>query len=179
MWKNFKEDLKKALPQLVTEILDYKSEEKVYAIAFLTTDDFYGMYVAFETIENLKRSKYSADSIQWFANEWTYSDQELPTKFNKELYTNLVEVIDASTDIDLMRPSNEKWNFAIQFMEVIKEAIDCVPQSLFEQYGYVKDDIVFLATMSDGDYMDEMLLESAKRFNSSIASKEILEYLVT
>ena len=173
MLNKFTEELKVAMPQLISEILSYRNEEKVYGIAFVTTDDYYGMYVAFETLEHMKQLKNPENT--WFVNEWGYSDTALPTKFNKELYQNLVNVIETDDGIDFTKPSDEKWNFAVQLIQAIKEAIDVVPQTLFEQYGYLKDDIVFLTTMSDGDYMDEMLLESTKLFNSFKTSKEVLE----
>jgi hypothetical protein len=171
MLRKFTEELKVIMPQMILEILSY-NKEKVYGIAFVTTDDYYGMYVAFETLEHLKESKYPDDA--WFVNEWGYSDAKLPTTFNKELYRNLVDIIDTDENIDFTKPSAEKWDFAIQLIQAIKEGIDSIPQGLFKQFGYTKDEIVFLATMSDGDYMDEMLLESAKLFNSHKASKEIL-----
>ncbi|MGM0123883.1 hypothetical protein IGI37_001257 [Enterococcus sp. AZ194] len=113
------------MPQLISEILDYKKDEKVYGVTFVTTDDYYGMYVAFETVEHLQQSKY--ENITWFANEWGYSDAELPTKFNKD--------------------------------------------------GYKKEEIVFLVTMGDGDYISEMLLESAKRLNHPKAAEEVISCL--
>ena len=167
MLKKFTKELKMIIFELISEILSYKKEEKIYGIAFVTTDDYYGMYIAFETLENLNRSK--RPNTFWFVNEWGYSDSDLSVKFNQELYQNLVDVIEINKEMEFTKPSDEKWEFAMQLMQAIKEAIDSLPQFIFEQNNYSKDDIVFLATMSDGDYMEEMFLESARIFNSPLA----------
>lgn len=49
LFRDFKTQLQNVAPQLIVEILNFKPKEKVYGIAFLTTDDFYGIYVAFQT----------------------------------------------------------------------------------------------------------------------------------
>lgn len=176
IFNHFKDQLKEAMPKLIEEILSYQIEEKVYGISFMTTDDFYGMYVAFETEEHLLilNQKYEGFDNRWCPNEWGYSDQDLPSNYNDVLYENMVAVIESDEDVDFTYPSDEKWAVALIIIEAVGEALNHIPAVLFEKYGYQKDEIAFLITMSDGDYMEEMLRESAKAFNSAKTSEKIL-----
>lgn len=176
----FKNELICCMPKLVEEILLYLPEQQVYGISFLTTDDFYGMYVGFNTKEFMEEQikKDSANEYQrWMPTEWPFSDETLPTDFNKELYKNLVEIIDHDKETDFMRPSDEKWAFALFLIEVINEAVRAVPKSVFTEHGYEQDSIVFSVTMSDGDYMDEMFFDSLKKMNKDGLVKELLKTL--
>lgn len=179
-FKYFKYNLEKVLPELIGEILSFKREEKVYGIAFITTDDLYGMYVAFQTeetqkenIEELKKLGIQQDS-RWFPNEWKYSSDQLKGNYSKELYTNLVSIVEKNHTINLLEPSKEKWEFISCFIKILQSAVISIDSSVFEKYGYKREDIVFLTTMSDGDYMECMKEESIQLFNSYDALKNIL-----
>lgn len=175
----FTAELTAAMPQLVSEILG-ATKEKVYAIAFITTDDFYGMYVAFETLENYKKTPAGNKDTyrRWACNEWGYSDAKLPSDFNPVLYKNLVQVAEAYEEPDLMHMSPEKWAYAQAFIHAVGDALKTVPDSIFGQYGYNRADIIFFTTMSDGDYMEEMMKESVLLYNDAAAiTQDLLDYI--
>lgn len=168
---DFKIQLKAVAPELIKEILSHK--EKVYGIAFLTTDDFYGMYVAFQTEEALGEKK----EYRWFPNEWKYSDTDLMNNYSKELYDNLVSIVESvelNYTVNLLEASPNKLSFALSFVDALGEVINALPESLFKEYSYSKEDILFLTTMSDGDYMGEMMIESAKKYNTLRTASEVL-----
>lgn len=175
----FKTQLNSVMPKLLGEILSVPLEEKVGGIAFVTSDDFYGIYVPFETEQVLKKLMNAGEDKgrwRWFPDEWRYSDANLPSSYRKELYSNLVAVIEANEEIDFCNPSANKWAFAISYMDAIGDAISNLPESFFETYGYRKQDILFLAAMNDGDYINEMLVESAKKYNSPEKAKAFIEF---
>lgn len=175
----FKSELRVAMPQLLSEIMS-SHNGKVYAIAFVTTDDFYGMYVAFETVENYENTPTGRKNAyrRWSCNEWGYSDKELPTDFNHALYENMVQVVDSYDEPNLMNPSPEKWAFAQAFIQSLGDALESVPDSIFETHDYSRHDIVFYTTMSDGDYMREMMKESVMQYNCApTITKELLDYI--
>lgn len=149
----FDRELEEGLPAVIEEILSTPSEDKVYSIAFVTTDDFYGFYVS-----------YDYDAVDnphniWENFEWK---QAIYPKF---FYQTVVDIVENSP-IDFTKKSDEKWVFAQRLMTLLNKHIQALPLGVFEKYGYQKEDIVFFTTMSDGDYMEEMLVESAKLFNS-------------
>ena len=51
-------------------------------------------------------------------------------------------------------------------MNIIAKHIKAVPDTVFTETGHNREDIFFFATQSDGNYMDEMYVESSKLFNS-------------
>lgn len=138
----FKNELICCMLKLVEEILLYLPEQQVYGISFLTTDDFYGMYVGFNTKEFMEEQikKESANEYQ----RW------MPTE----------------------------WPFALFLIEAINEAVRAIPKGTFTEHGYEQNSIVFSVTMSDGDYMDEMFLDSLKKMNKDSLIMELLETLV-
>lgn len=174
LFNEFKEQLKAIMPEHINEILSAQPQNKIYAIAFVTTDDFYGMYTAYETKEKLL-SLGGAEEInahQWSANEWSYSMNGPRDIF----YDCLVNIAESDHQINLMVPSDEKWGYAVSFLDVVCEAIQSVPQQVFKDNGYSKEEIVFFVTMSDGDYMDEMIIESAKKCNAPATIQELLTF---
>ncbi|WP_321388066.1 DUF4303 domain-containing protein [uncultured Enterococcus sp.] len=150
----FSQELTEQLPAVIEEILSIPSENRVYSIAFITTDDFYGFYVSFDydTVDNPHNI--------WEHFEWKHAI------YPSFLYQTLVDIVEAST-IDFTRTSDEKWAFAEQLMVLLNKHIQALSHEVFEKYGYQKENILFFTTMSDGDYMDELLTESAKLFNQS------------
>lgn len=147
-------ELKEQLPTVIEEILSQASTDRVYSVAFVTTDDFYGFYVSFDY-----------DTLDNPHNIWEYFEwkQAIYPPF---LYQTVVDIVEHST-IDFTRKSEEKWAFAQRLIALLTKHIQALPQKLFEKYGYQKEDILFFTTMSDGDYMGEMLVESVTQFNQS------------
>ena len=90
------------------------------------------------------------------------------------LYQPLVEVVDACKDIDLCTASPEKWEFVKGFLSVLEGAVKALPDEVFEENGFAREDILFFATMSDGDYVEEMMNTSLRSFNS-METMEIYE----
>lgn len=41
-----------------------------------------------------------------------------------------------------------------------------IPDEVFKKNGFSREDVLFFATMGEGDYMDEMLETSVKMFNA-------------
>lgn len=137
------------LPDEINKILKKASGEKSCAIGFITTDDFYGMYLCWDYSENI------TEYFQWENG----SNPDF-------LYQPLVDIVDASKDIDFCNPSDEKWDFALTLLDVLEKNIKHIPDEVFESNGFKRKDVLFFATMSDGDYIQEMLDASVKMFNS-------------
>ena len=74
--------------------------------------------------------------------------------------------MEADEEIDFCEPSDEKWNFAETLLSVLEKNIREIPEEIFEKNGFKREDILFFATMGDGDYIEEMLEASVKMFNS-------------
>lgn len=148
--------MKEKLASVVDEILKSGSKglfgkkgNKVQAIGFITTDDFYGFYVTW--------SSKKGDINNYY--DWKNA------LYPEFLYQPLVDVVDSTKDIDLLRKSDEKWEFAEALLTVLGDNINTLPSELFERYGCRREDILFFATMSDGDYIAEMLECSLELFN--------------
>ncbi len=60
-------------------------------------------------------------------------------------------------EIDFCKPSDEKWIFAETLLSVLEKNIKEIPEEIFEKNGFRREDILFFATMGDGDYIEEML----------------------
>lgn len=138
------------LPNEIDKILKKAKGKKVCAIGFITTDDFYGFYLSWDYSNNL------GEFFDW--------ENSLNPKF---LYQPLVDIVESCEDIDFCNPSDEKWEFAQTLIAVLEKIIKQIPDEIFHQNDFKREDILFFATMSDGDYMDEMLDESVKMFNAS------------
>lgn len=78
----------------------------------------------------------------------------------------LVDIVDASKDIDFLNPSDEKWDFALTLLTVLEKNIKQIPEEVFQENGFTRKNIIFFATMGDGDYVQEMLDTSVEMFNS-------------
>ena len=154
-FKNFEEGLSKYLPDSIYKILT-RQDEKVYAIGFITTDDFFGFYLTYDCIG----SKNEHDGI--------YGHFEWEQEFNPQpdfLYQPLVDIIKANETIDFTKKSEEKWEFGMALLSVLAKHIKQIPDEIFAKSNHDRENIIFFATMSDGDYMDEMMGESVKMFN--------------
>lgn len=149
-FKEFNKQCSKELAGVIDEILKTENDKKVSAIGFITTDDFYGCYVSWD---------YEGCDVDEYY-DW---EQGLYPAF---LYQPLVDVVDASKEIDFLQKNEEKWNFALSLLTVLEENIKQIPDEVFSENHYKREDILFFATMSDGDYVDEMLQESIKMFNT-------------
>ncbi|MCI9617679.1 MAG: hypothetical protein HFG31_06705 [Eubacterium sp.] len=154
VFKEFSHKCSKELSKEIDKILQSAKGEKACAIGFVTTDDFYGFYMAWD---------YSTEIDEYF--EWENGS------YPDFLYQPLVDIIDADEEIDFCEPSDEKWNFAKTLLSVLEKNIKEIPKEIFEKNGFRREDILFFATMGDGDYIEEMLEASIKMFNS----KETLE----
>lgn len=148
-FEKFDMECSKNLAEEINTILKSASGKKACAIGLITTDDFYGMYLCWD---------YSHNITEYFA--WGNSSNP------HFLYQPLVEIVDTSKDIDFCNPSDEKWNFALALLTVLEKNIKHIPDEVFEKNGFKREDVLFFATMSDGDYMQEMLDASVKMFNS-------------
>ena len=137
------------LPQAIDEILSKEKDRKLSAIGFITTDDFYGFYLCWD-YENTN----IRESFEW---------QE--ASYPEFLYQPLVEAVDSCKEIDFTTPSDEKWDFAQEILSILGNAIRLLPEKIFQKNDYSRTDILFFATMSDGDYVDEMLDESLVLLN--------------
>lgn len=74
--------------------------------------------------------------------------------------------VDACQEIDFCNPSKDKWDFAQTLLTVLEKNIKQIPDEIFRKNGFEREDILFFATMGDGDYIQEMLDVSLKMFNS-------------
>lgn len=92
----------------------------------------------------------------------TTDDISADTNF---LYQPLVDIVDNCEDIDLCSPSKEKWDFAVGLLTVLQEVIKQLPDEIFQKNSFKREDVLFFATMGDGDYIYEMLNASVKMFN--------------
>lgn len=126
------------------------ADERVAAIGFVTTDDFYGFYLTW--------GDDSSDIEEFY--DW---ENSLEPEF---LYQPLVDAADSSSDLDLLNKCDEKWNYALSLLGVLRNCILQLPDDVFGKNGYSREDIVFFSTMSTGDYIDEMLEVSLKMFNT-------------
>lgn len=148
-FEKFSQQCSEYLPKEIEKILNDAKDEKTCAIGFITTDDFYGFYLAWD---------YSKDIYEFF--EWKNG---LSPAF---LYQPLVDIVESCNEIDFCRPSEEKWDFGQTLLSVLDKNIKEIPDKLFHKYNFKREDILFFASMSDGDYMDEMLSISEVMFNT-------------
>lgn len=148
-FEKFDLELSEKLPDEISKILKTAKGQKACAIGFITTDDFYGMYLSWE---------YSHDIDEYY--DWENSSEP------DFLYRPLVDIVDNTKDIDLSSASDEKWDFAVTLLSVLEKSIKQLPNDVFKDNGFKREDILFFATMGDGDYVEEMLDESVKMFNS-------------
>ena len=143
------------LSDTIDKILGLKRKKKYCAVGFITTDDFYGFYLSWKYTYRI-------------GNFYDWKNGINPTF----LYQPLVDVVDATNDINLLERSNEKWEFAKVVLAVLEKNIKALPDEVFTKNGYNREDVLFFASMSDGDYIDEILDESVKMFNSAKTLKK-------
>ncbi len=136
------------LPKAVADILEAWKGEEPPTIGFITTDDFYGCFLAWGERNDI-------------TNYFSWRDAAYPDF----LYRSLVDVAEASQDIDLLQPSEEKWAFALAFLETLAKNLRLLSEELFRQRGWHREEITFFAAQSDGDYVRELLDESLKVLN--------------
>lgn len=148
-FEKFRKGCSENLASSIDEILKTGKGKKACEIAFITTDDFYGFYLSWD---------YNYNIDEYY--DW---EQGLYPDF---LYQPLVEVVDACEEIDFCNKSDEKWEFAQALLAILEENIKQLPDEIFHQNDYRREDVLFFATMSDGDYIQEMLDASVKMFNA-------------
>ena len=139
----------KELPNEIDKILKAAKGEKVCAIGFITTDDFYGFYLTWDYSNKIN------ESYNW--------KNGLEPDF---LYQPLVDIVEDCKDIDFCNPSDEKWEFAKTLLSILEKSIKQIPDEIFRKNGFRREDILFFSTMSDGDYIYEMMDTSVKMFNT-------------
>lgn len=149
-FEKFDQECSKGLPNEIDKILNTAKGEKACAIGFITTDDFYGLYLSWD---------YSNNIDEYY--DW---ENGLEPDF---LYQPLVDIVEACGNIDFCSPSDEKWEFAQTLLAVLEKSIKLIPNEIFQKNNFKREDILFFATMSDGDYIQEMIDTSVKMFNSS------------
>ena len=148
-FEKFDRELSEKLPNEIGKILKKAKRKKTCAIGFITTDDFYGMYLSWE---------YTHDIDEYY--DWENGSEP------DFLYQPLVDIVDNTKDIDLCSASDEKWDFALTLLSVLEKNIKNISDEVFKKNGFERKDILFFATMGDGDYVEEMLEASVKMFNS-------------
>lgn len=148
-FKEFSQKCSKQLPNEIANILEAAKGEPACMIGFITTDDFYGFYLSWNYGKNL--------------NEYYGWENGAYPDF---LYQPLVDIVESSPEIDFCNPSDEKWAFAQTLLTVLKRCIGQIPDEVFRKYDFKREDILFFATMGDGDYVQEMIDVSVKMFNT-------------
>lgn len=149
-FEKFSRDCSKGLPNEIDQILKTAKGQKFCAIGFITTDDFYGCYLSWDCSKNID------EYFEW--ENGAYPDF---------LYQPLVDIVESCKDIDFCNPSAEKWEFAETLLAVLEQNIKQIPDEIFLKNNFKREDLLFFATMSDGDYIQEMLDASLKMFNTS------------
>lgn len=149
-FEQFSQKSSEELPGQIDQVLKAAKGEKICAIGFITTDDFYGCYLSWDCSKNID---------EYF--EW---ENALYPEF---LYQPLVDIVESCADIDFCNPSDEKWEFAQTLLTVLEKNIKQIPDEIFQKNGFAREDILFFATMGDGDYIREMLDASVTMFNAS------------
>lgn len=156
-FEKFKNECNQNLPKVVDEILNTGKHENHCAIGLITTDDFYGFYVTWNFGNNIDTGEYF---------KWEPDDISVDTNF---LCQSLTDIVDNCEDIDFCSPSKEKWDFAMSLLTVLQEVIRQLPGEIFQKNNFKREDVLFFATMGDGDYIYEMLDTSARMFNTQEA----------
>lgn len=149
-FEKFSQICSEELPNEIDKILNAAKGEKICAIGFITTDDFYGFYLTWDCSNSL--------------DEYCDWENGLEPDF---LYQPLVDVVEDCKDIDFCNPSDEKWEFAKTLLSVLEKIIKQIPDEIFQKNSFRREDILFFSTMSDGDYIQEMMDMSIKMFNTS------------
>lgn len=142
------------LPNEINKILQSAKGKKACAVGFITTDDFYGFYLTWN---------YCKDISEYY--NWKNG---LEADF---LYQPVVDIVEACNDIDFCFASDKKWDFAKSLLYVLQNAIKNIPDEIFQNSNFRREDILFFSTMGSGDYVNEMLDTSLKTFNSPEALK--------
>lgn len=155
IFAQFENGLSKYLTIAINDILQKGKGKKIYGIGFITTDDFYGFYITYDFWDESKGC-----NINEYC-EWGESYHPKPDF----LYQPLVDIVDASS-IDFTVKSDEKWEFGKELLSVMAKYIEDIPCDIFTKNGYSREDVIFFATMSAGDYMSEMMNESLRIFNN-------------
>ena len=148
IFESFEKGCIEKLPGEINAILQQADGKKPCAIGFITTDDLYGFYLSWEYTDNIR------EYFQW--RNGAYPDF---------LYQPIVDIVDSS-DIDFCNPSDEKWDFVKALLSTLERVIKGLPDDVFSKNGFSSEDVLFFATMSDGDYITQMLDESVNMFNS-------------
>lgn len=148
-FERFEQKCSEGLPNVVNTILKEAGEKKYCGIGCITTDDFYGCYLSWD---------YSPNIEEYY--DWTHEHRP------DFLYSSLVDIVEDCKEIDFCNPSDEKWDFALALLAVLDKTIKQLPNEVFQKNNFKREDILFFATMSDGDYIQEMLDASVKMFNS-------------
>ena len=149
IFEEFSQQCSKELPTEIEKILNKAKGKSACAIGFITTDDFYGFYLSWD---------YSNNIDEYY--DW---ENGLEPDF---LYQPVVDIVEACEDIDFCYPSDEKWKFAQALLSVLEKNIKQLPDEIFLKNNFKREDILFFATMGDGDYIQEMLDTSVKMFNA-------------
>lgn len=155
IFEKFRQECSEKLPKVIDEILSLGKEESLGAIGFITSDDFYGFYVTWNFGDDIEIAEYY---------DWESDDISEDTGF---LYQSLVDIVDGCKDLDFCNPSDEKWDFASTLLAIMSEIIKQLPDDIFSKNNFKREDILFFSTMDTGDYMQEIMDESIKKFNTT------------
>lgn len=149
-FEKFNQLCSEKLPNEINKILQSAKRKKACAIGFITTDDFYGFYLTWN---------YGND-----INEYYNWENGLEPDF---LYQPVVDIVEDCNDIDFCVASDKKREFAKTLLSVLKNAITNIPDEIFQNNNFRREDVLFFSTMGSGDYVQDMIDTSLKMFNSS------------
>jgi len=154
---DFDNELKEKFNGAISEILKSGNGKQVYTIGFITTDDFYGFYTTLD---------YIGDNGEMNIDEFTEWDHQSYKGDAGFMCATIVDVID-KIDIEFtVGKTKDKWEVATALMNILAKHIKAIPDEVFTKAGHNREDVFFFTTQSDGNYMDEMYVESRKLFNS-------------
>ena len=111
VFKEFSQKCSQELPNEIDKILQNANGKKACAISFITTDDFYGFYIAWD---------FSTEIDEYY--DWENGSHP------DFLYQPLVDIVEADEEIDFCEPSDEKWNFAETLLSVLEKNIKEIPE---------------------------------------------------
>ena len=110
-------------------------------------------------------------------DEFTEWDHQAYDGWSNEkfMYTTVVDVIE-EIDFDFTaRKTKDKWDVATALMNIIARNLKAIPNEVFENTEHNREDIFFFATQGDGNYMDEMYVESRRLFNGAATIEKFKE----
>lgn len=151
----FAGECEKHLKKEIENILKKMQGKEYCSVGFITVDDLYGFYLSWSDNNNIE---------EFF--DWENGSEP------DFLYQPLVNVVDSHKEIDFCSPNEAKWNFIVKVLEILRDSIKNLPDNMYQKYGFERKDVLYFATMGDGDYIEDMMKISLKMFNSEETIKK-------